>query len=270
MRLRIMPVDARTFRDISVRSGRKLFCLRLGINSGLSANALRRLCSESGCAIKGNATKRFCCETLLRHLEYSKEKTESILKNFKKNQPDEDEEEGDDDTAFDGILGVDAACEAALLSRLLNKLELKEQEAAPSGAGSAEASSKNDSSSRPPGSENRTSSVAPDWSLGDRGANEDVSLNDVVLPAGCQISLKRPPNASPYIQAFLPLNVHWKNKNSISRAFRPQTASGSVPSRASRSFEIAKAEVVAWLADWKDNAGSECTVSEPAPKRPRS
>ena len=199
------------------------------------------------------------------------------MKNFKKNQPDEDEEEGDDDSAFDdGILGVDAACEAELLSKLLNKLELKEQEAPPSGTRSAEASCKSDSraTSKAREGDNAASSssdaVPVLWSAKDRGVNEDLSLNDVVLPPGCQISLKRPPNASPYIQAFLPENVQWKNKNSISRAFRPQTATGSMTSRAQRSFQSAKAEVMAWLADWKESTEARSAESEPASKRARA
>ena len=72
-------------------------------------------------------TKRLCAETL-NHLGYSAAAAADILKDFKRksNPVDEEDETPQPGGGEDVVLGVDAACEAELLSKLLQRLERKE------------------------------------------------------------------------------------------------------------------------------------------------
>ena len=201
-----------------------------------------------------------CAARLLEHLKYPKDQAESILQTFKqraKKKDDgeplaEDEEMVNDDD--DGEVGVDVMCEAKLLNKLLHKMEMAE----------ARAATDQDKSQQVP-----LKPAAP-WSDQDRGLQDKEAIGDEIVPPGCRLDLKRPANASPYVQGFLPNGQTWKGVKSASRAYRPRTAVSSGDGRADRTFAAAKAEVLAFLWEWKDSKDAEPENSElPGPSAKR-
>ena len=209
----------------------------------------------------GSASKRACCEKLLTTLGYDDEARTSILASFRK-QPAEKEENDDDQPAEcdfeddDKVPGLDASCEAEMLNQLLAKMEAAEV---------ADGADKPEAAEPPP----RPRAVA--WPATERGLGQPSVVDDPV-PDGCRLSLHTPQAGSPNIQAFLPSGEKWQGKESCSRAYRPSGAVLHQSNRASRSFEPAKAEVVAWLWSWHDakSKADPASSSEPAPKRART
>ncbi|CAE7941962.1 unnamed protein product, partial [Symbiodinium necroappetens] len=233
-------------------------CMGLGLlPGGLSANALRTLCVDQGCPLGGSASKRACCEKLLMTLGYDEDARASISASFRKQSVENDDNDDqpadcdfDDD---DKVRGLDASCEAELLNRLLAKMEATEVA---------------DAATKPEAAEPRPRAVA--WPASERGLGQ-VSVVDDPVPEGCRLSLHTPQSGSPNIQAFLPSGEKWQGKESCSRAYRPSGALMHQSNRASRTFESAKAEVVAWLWSWHDAKNKEsaepASSSEPASKR---
>ncbi|CAE7259849.1 unnamed protein product [Symbiodinium sp. CCMP2592] len=246
---------------------------------GLSANALRMLCTAKGSPAKGNMTKKATCEHLLKHMGYDEGKAASILATFKQTTKATEEMENDDDIDDPGgnsaVLGMDTVCEAELLSKLLSRMEKKETDAtaAPQNdkASASAPPSKRAKTSRADAAQHGQSSVIP-WPAEERGSKEGAA-SILEVPPGCRIGHNAPLAASPFLQGFLPEGQVWRNgKNSISRAYKPASTSSTVSIRVARSYDQAKAEVSEWLWSWweakgKPGCGTEAETSEP-PARP--
>ena len=231
-------------------------------SQGLSAHCLRSLCTASGCPVAGNSSMKSSATRLLDHLKYPKEQADRILETFKqragkKNDGDlADESERMMDDAFgddDGEVGVDTMCEAKLLNKLLHKMEMTEAKAA------------TDEQKSP---QEPLKPAAP-WNDQDRGLQDKEEVGDENVPPGCRIDLKRPPNASPYIQGFLPAGQTWRGIKSTSRAYRPRTALSTLDGRADRTFAAAKAEVLAFLWEWQDAKDGPANHEPPGPSAKR-
>ena len=161
---------------------------------GLSANAPN--CGE----------RHKCAEMLLNHLGYSAAAAADVLKDFSKRNRIRWTRRTRRPSPMAERMWCsvwDAACEAELLSKLLQRLERKE---ANPGSGQ-KASCKQDS-----GDAGESASNVAAWPSKERGASEEISIQSAQVPEGCKLTLHRPPRASPFLQAFLPEGSQWKGK----------------------------------------------------------
>ena len=192
------------------------------------------------------APKDWCAKLCWQSWTSPENVQKDILSLFKANDVEKEDADSEPEQVK-GQLGMDCMCEAELLSNLLQRMEQTPQTTASS------------------------SSAAPSvWPKEERGAAEEYSL-EAKLPERCKLVLHKPQTASPNIQGILPQDQKWKGFNTHSRSFRPRGARSTDDARCTRSFEAAKAEVLAWLWSWHDSkaAGADGVPEPPAAKRSR-
>ena len=194
----------------------------------------------------GAMTNASRIESIMKHMEYSKEKIQEVLATLKNNN------KGDADEKAESEMLQKKHCEAEMLAQLLEQKELEETEKKvkqpktekPKGEVPDESGKKE--SATDAAASHAAAKTPEAWPAHKAAA---LAETDPDIPDGCKVRHYAPVSASPYWRAELPPGMSHLGKYTRTKSYIHSAGVGAAKCESA----AARATVVAWLWEWAEH-----------------